>query len=554
MAQERSRPTARAVRTLLALVALSVPGAVLAQGIRATVDGDYVLFPDVQPTMSNGRVMVPVRGVFEHMDAAVTWDKANQTVVATRGTDTISLPIGKTTATVNGRSVYLDAPAVITTGRAMVPLRFLSEALGASVEWIEAVRIVEIKSASANGTHVTTSSQEALSMVSAPTTVALTAKQLELHDAMRTLWSQHVSWTRQFIVSATGSLGNKSVTTARLLQNQEDIGNAMKPIYGDSVGENLTSLLKTHIAIASDVVTAMKSQDSRRTADKKQDWYRNSDEIADALYNANSRNLSKDEMRQMMREHLDLTFEEAQAELEGDYATSVRRYDQVQEQAMMLADMLSEGIVRQYPAIYPGGNNGGPDDGEVYTNESMSTGTVIPFTLVERLNSSNAAVGDRFTARVDAGDQTHYQGLPAGALLEGHVDVVNAKSGNDPGVLGLKFDRVRMPNGQYFRINGALIGLDKDSVTNDNGRLVAKDGAKSNDLKYVGYGAGAGALVAILTKGNVITHSLLGAALGYLYGEIQKDPSKARNVVLDSGTKFGVRLTDEFAFRALAKA
>jgi hypothetical protein len=106
-----------------------------------------------------------------------------------------------------------------------------------------------------------------------------------------------------------------------------------------------------------------------------------------------------------------------------------------------------------------------------------------------------------------------------------------------------------MPDGQTFAIYGSLIGLDANSVTNDNGRLVAKDGAKDDNLKYVGYGAGAGALVAIVTNGNILTSTLIGGALGWLFGEIQKDPSKSRNVALESGTRFGVRLTNEFAFR-----
>jgi hypothetical protein len=106
-----------------------------------------------------------------------------------------------------------------------------------------------------------------------------------------------------------------------------------------------------------------------------------------------------------------------------------------------------------------------------------------------------------------------------------------------------------MPNGSAVPIEGALIGLDSKSVSNEDGRLVAKSAAKNDNLKYVGYGAGAGALVSILTKSNFLTSTLIGSALGLLLGEIQKNPSKSRDVTLDSGSKFGVRLTETTAFR-----
>ena len=165
---------------------------------------------------------------------------------------------------------------------------------------------------------------------------------------------------------------------------------------------------------------------------------------------------------------------------------------------------------------------------------------------------NESSVGDRFTANLDTGDLSNYQGMTNGAILEGHVDMARAKAGNTPGVLGLAFDRVRMPDGQTYKVYGSLIGLDSKSVTSENGRLVARPSAKNDNLKFVGYGAGAGALVAILTKGNVVSNTLIGGALGYLYGEIQKNPSKARNVTSEAGTQFGVRLTRDFSFQAVS--
>jgi hypothetical protein len=374
--------------------------------------------------------------------------------------------------------------------------------------------------------------------------------QTNLQSAMRKLWEDHTTWTRMFIISAVNNLPNKEATAARLMQNQVDIGDAMKPIYGDLVGSRLTALLKDHISTAADIISAAKRHDSNEVADQKQKWYGNSDQIADVLSNANPRNWSRSEMRSMMREHLDATLEEAVAELNGDFRTSVRKYDLVHTQILMMADMLTEGIISQFPEKYATGIVDTHAYTAGYSSMRMDSGAVLPFILNQKLSSNNSSVGDRFTANLDTDEYSDYQGMATGAILEGHVDVARAKKGTTPGVLGLAFDRVRMPDGQTYKVYGSLIGLDSKSVSNDNGRLTAKSAAKNDNLKWVGYGAGGGALLSVITKGNIITNALIGGALGYLYGEIQKNPSKSRNVTTEAGTKFGVRLTRDLSFRA----
>lgn len=376
-------------------------------------------------------------------------------------------------------------------------------------------------------------------------------QQSALYGSMRTLWVSHVTWTRMFIVSVANNLSNREATTNRLMQNQVDLGNAIKPLYGNDAGDKLTSLLKTHINITSEIVTATRAGNSRKVSDQKTKWYANSNQIADLLSNSNPRNWTKNEMRDMMREHLDLTLEEVTAELKGDYRNSVRKFDQIQTHILDMSDMLSDGIVAQFPNRFGTGNGNGGRPIVVTTASEMrvDTGTVLPFRLSQSLSSNDSEVDDTFRAVLDSSVSSNYQGLPSGSILEGHVDYVRAKSGDTPGLLGLAFDRVRLPDGQVYSVYGTLIGLDSESVVNENGRLVAKAGAKKDNLKYVGYGAGGGALVALLTRGNILTNSIIGAALGFLYGEIQKDPSKVRDVSLDTTTKFGVRLTRDFTFQ-----
>jgi hypothetical protein len=173
--------------------------------------------------------------------------------------------------------------------------------------------------------------------------------QADLTLAMDKLWEDHVSWTRFYILSATSDLPDADATAERLLQNQVDIGNAVKPFYGDEAGEQLTSLLKEHILIAVNLVTAAKAGDNARLEDAQARWQDNANQIAALLSGANPDNWPQAEMESMMKSHLDLTLEEATARLDGDWAADIAAYDQVHGQILEMSDMLTQGIVAQFP-------------------------------------------------------------------------------------------------------------------------------------------------------------------------------------------------------------
>lgn len=169
------------------------------------------------------------------------------------------------------------------------------------------------------------------------------------HDAMRKLWEDHITWTRLVIVSIANDLPDSGPTVQRLLQNQVDIGNAIKPFYGEQAGNQLTALLTDHILIAAEILQAAKTGDTAALTDARERWYANADDIAEFLNAANPENWPLEEMRAMMREHLDLTLQEAVTYLNGDYGGSIAAYDQIHNQALEMADMLSQGIIRQFP-------------------------------------------------------------------------------------------------------------------------------------------------------------------------------------------------------------
>ena len=175
------------------------------------------------------------------------------------------------------------------------------------------------------------------------------AKQLALHDDMRRLWEDHITWTRLFIVSASADLPDQQATTERLLRNQQDIGDAIKPFYGRAAGERLSSLLTEHILVAADLLGAAKAGDQAAVERHSRVWYRNGNQIADFLHKANPRHWARGEMRTMMRDHLDLTLAEAVAHLTQDHRADIRAYDRIHRQILSMADMLSDGIAAQFP-------------------------------------------------------------------------------------------------------------------------------------------------------------------------------------------------------------
>jgi hypothetical protein len=189
--------------------------------------------------------------------------------------------------------------------------------------------------------------QTAQTVETAGGTVAM-RDEVALRDAMRRLWTDHVVWTRGYIIAATTNDPGTPQVAARLMRNQEDIGNAVKPYYGEAAGAKLTTLLKEHIGIAVDLVAAAKAGDNAKVAEADRRWHDNSAALATFLSGANP-NWPRETLRTMLDEHLRLTTDEAKARLEKRWADDTRIFDEILGQALHMADALSDGIMKQFP-------------------------------------------------------------------------------------------------------------------------------------------------------------------------------------------------------------
>ena len=192
----------------------------------------------------------------------------------------------------------------------------------------------------------------ASAQASAPADRATSPRAVALRASMDKLWEDHITWTRMVIVDFAAGLPDLPNAEARLLRNQVDIGNAIKPYYGRAAGNELTKLLRTHILEAVPVLQAAKAGEKTKLTAAVNAWYANANQIAVFLSKANPRNWPLPMMRAMMKQHLALTTKEAVARLQGNWNADIAAYDQVHAEILHMSAMLTDGIVRQFAARF----------------------------------------------------------------------------------------------------------------------------------------------------------------------------------------------------------
>jgi hypothetical protein len=182
--------------------------------------------------------------------------------------------------------------------------------------------------------------------------VATGPEQISLQLALRRLWSDHVIWTREYVVAAIANAPDAQAVAGRLLANQEHIGSAIVPFYGEQAGAALTDLLKQHIMIAVDLIEAAKAGEAEKFADADRRWDQNARDIASLLSSANP-NWPEADVVDLLRQHLKLTKDEATARLQRRWDDDIEAFDQILTEILTVSDVLSAGIVKQFPDRFP---------------------------------------------------------------------------------------------------------------------------------------------------------------------------------------------------------
>ncbi|TCP70726.1 acetylglutamate kinase [Baia soyae] len=174
---------------------------------------------------------------------------------------------------------------------------------------------------------------------------------MDLSNKMRSLWEQHVAWTRMTIISLLFDLPDTKFVTTRLLRNAHDMGDMLESLYGEKVARRFSELIREHLVLAADLVKAAKAGDKLDVAIAERKWYANADEIATFLKKILPP-LSKNEFKRMLHSHLALIKAEVEAILRKDYQTSIQLYDRIEQEALMMADQMTAAIEKQFPQIF----------------------------------------------------------------------------------------------------------------------------------------------------------------------------------------------------------
>jgi hypothetical protein len=179
-------------------------------------------------------------------------------------------------------------------------------------------------------------------------TIQYSNSQSALKVNMNKLWEDHTLYTRNYIISALGNLKDTVTVAKRLLKNQDDIGNAIQPYYGDAAGKKLTALLRNHILITSKVIQTASDNNEELLKEQQNEWKANADDIADFL-SVNNPELSKKDVADMWHKHLELTSGEILSRLDMNWQEDIDNYDKERRHMLLFSDTLANGIIKQFP-------------------------------------------------------------------------------------------------------------------------------------------------------------------------------------------------------------
>jgi len=173
-------------------------------------------------------------------------------------------------------------------------------------------------------------------------------EQLFLINAMRFVWEQHVYWTRMLIISIAARLPDEPEVTARLLRNPYDIAKIYADYYPAEDAQKIAQLLTEHLQIGAALITALRDKKTEEADNLNHQWYINADKMAEAFSSINPY-YDVDELRKMLYKHLELTTNEVNMRLAGNYKADIEAFDKVELEAISMADYFSTGIIKQFP-------------------------------------------------------------------------------------------------------------------------------------------------------------------------------------------------------------
>lgn len=179
----------------------------------------------------------------------------------------------------------------------------------------------------------------------------ITLPELDLNNDIRMFCSQHCIWTRMLIISIIDNLSDLNAVSMRLLRIAKDIAGLYRNYYGSASAINIERTITNHLSITSNFIKAIKDNDTNTMNEENNRWFANADELANLLSGINPF-YSFEEMQTMFHNQLELLKQQVNMRMEGNHTDELSVYDNVEKQALIVADMLTNGMVNQFPDAF----------------------------------------------------------------------------------------------------------------------------------------------------------------------------------------------------------
>ena len=171
----------------------------------------------------------------------------------------------------------------------------------------------------------------------------------DLRVGMRKLWVSNAIWMREYIVNTIEADLSLDAASKRLAKSQDDIGRAFAPFYGAETGSKVTTLLRQHTSLVKEMIEASMAKDSAKLKEADKRWRANADSITTLLSTVNPTNWPMATIQPVLAGGMNLSIAETNARLKRDYNADVETFDTILAKSLDLADMLSDGIIKQFP-------------------------------------------------------------------------------------------------------------------------------------------------------------------------------------------------------------
>ena len=171
----------------------------------------------------------------------------------------------------------------------------------------------------------------------------------DLRLGMRKLWVSNAIWMREYIVNTIGADLSLDAASKRLAKSQDDIGRAFAPFYGAETGSKVTTLLRQHTSLVKEMIEASMAKNTAKLTEADKRWRANADSITTLLSTVNPTNWPMATIQPVLTGGMNLTIAETNARLKRDYNKDVETFDNILATSLNLADMLSDGIIKQFP-------------------------------------------------------------------------------------------------------------------------------------------------------------------------------------------------------------